>query len=103
MMRPRVGPLIVLRVCKNKTRLLQVHLCSLKIIIITSPLALTLPMRRRGPTVPRSSAKLADSEPCEGDAVIISTWRLSLSTGDASTATDPISKTHQRLAPDGCC
>jgi hypothetical protein len=53
-------------------------------------------MRRRGPTVPRSSAKLGDSEPGEGDAVIASTWRLSLSTDDASTSTDPIRKTDQR-------
>ena len=53
-------------------------------------------MRRRGPTVPRSSAKLGDSEPGEGDAVIASTWRLSISTDDASTSTDPIQKTDQR-------
>ena len=52
-------------------------------------------MRRRGPTVPRSSAKLGDSEPGEGDAVIASTWRLSISTDDASTSTDPIQKTDQ--------
>ena len=45
---------------------------------------------RRGPAVPRSTAKLEDSEPGEAELSIPSTWREDISTGVASTSTDPV-------------
>ena len=45
---------------------------------------------RRGPAVPRSTAKLEDSEPGEAELSIPSTWREDISTAVASTSTDPV-------------
>ena len=75
--------------CKVSSGAIRRSLCT------QSPRASDLPARtamvraRRGPAVPRSTAKLEDSEPGEAELSIPSTWREDISTAVASTSTDP--------------